>query len=64
MNELLFKLKDTADGVRYQACHGGDLTNAHKLQQLGLIEWKGNSFGSNFYCITEAGLKNLADTKI
>lgn len=57
--DLLLSLRRTADGVKYQACHGADLKAAHELEDLGMALWKGNSFGSNFYCITEAGIKEL-----
>lgn len=53
---LLEGLADTADGVRYQACDGKcRRAAAHELENAGLAAWKGNSFGSAFYCITPAG---------
>lgn len=58
--ELLLSLKGTANGVRYQAVDGQEKRKAaHELEDLGLAVWKGNSFGSNFYCITEDGIKEL-----
>lgn len=58
--ELLHCLKDTADGVRYQSCHGkARLAAVHELEGLGFALWKGESYGTNFYCITEAGRRAL-----
>lgn len=57
---LLEGLADTADGVRYQACDGkARRAAAHELEGAGLAEWKGNQYGSSFYCITPAGLSTL-----
>lgn len=62
---LLQGLSDTADGVRYQSCHGRTrLAAAHELEGAGLAEWKGNSFGTNFYCITKQGRTALHSTAI
>jgi hypothetical protein len=58
---LLLSIRDTRDGVRYQACDGKERrAAAHELEGAGLAEWKGNSFGSHFYCITPAGLTELS----
>lgn len=63
---LLESLKDTKDGCRYQSVNGKEmLSAAHELENAGFALWKGNSFGTNFYCITDKGLKALvlADRK-
>ena len=58
---LLEGLTDTADGIRYQACDGkARRAAAHELEDAGLAEWKGNQYGSSFYCITRAGLSALS----
>lgn len=41
-----------------QACHGEAQKAAHELEAIGLAIWKGNSFGSNFYSVTEKGLSH------
>lgn len=59
--ELLHMLSDTADGFRYQSCHGKTRqAAAHELERAGLATWKGNSYGTNFYCITDAGRAALS----
>ncbi len=61
---LLCSLQDTADGIRYQACDGkARRAAAHELEDAGLAEWKGNQYGSSFYCITPAGLSALPSQK-
>ena len=39
------------------ACDGNLRAPAHKLEELGLAEWKGTNWGSSFYAITDAGLR-------
>lgn len=60
-NSLLSIMSDTADGVRYQACDGPDRAIAHQLEHLGLALWKGSTWGSQFWTITEAGRTALQE---
>jgi hypothetical protein len=41
------------------ACHGEDRAAAHALEKMGLAEWRGESFGSSFWSITDAGVALL-----
>lgn len=49
---LLCRMSDTADGVR---CDGPDRAIAHELESAGLTLWKGSTWGSQFWTITESG---------
>lgn len=54
---LLGQLVDAyTRGSFAQACDGKDQEAAHELEELGLAEWKGISFGSSFYAVTDRGL--------
>lgn len=63
-NELRL-LKELADaherGAFAQACDGEDRAVAHSLDRQGFAEWHGTNWGSSFWSITEAGLKELAN---
>lgn len=37
------------------ACDGERRQVAHKLEDLGLVNWRGTSWGSSFYSITQQG---------
>jgi len=55
--QLLTDLRDSHKrGAFATACHGEMLKAAHELESEGLAEWKGRSYGSNFYAVTEKGL--------
>lgn len=44
-----------ARGAFAVACDGEQRSIAHALEKAGLAEWKGSSWGSQFWAITEAG---------
>jgi len=59
---LLENLKDTKDrGAFALACDGAPRAVAHELTKLGYAEWKGTSWGSSFWAITESGEKALSE---
>lgn len=60
---LLRELKQTADQPDgfAMACDGKDRAKAHALEKIGLADWKGTSWGSSFWAITEEGQKLLAE---
>jgi hypothetical protein len=58
---LLLNLADTHNrGGFAMACDGPDRTHAHSLDKQGFAEWRGTNWGSSFWSITEAGLKEVA----
>lgn len=56
--QLLELLKDCHIRQAFaMACDGRvERKAAHELEELKYAEWKGTSFGSSFYAITELGL--------
>lgn len=44
----------------YVACDGKDRAVAHALEKDGLADWKGSSWGSQFWGITDAGRAALS----
>ena len=52
--DLLKILVESYNGGAFAvACHGSMLKAAHELEAMKYAEWKGTSFGSNFYSLTE-----------
>lgn len=56
-------LKTLANSKGYVACDGKDRAVAHALEGAGLADWKGSSWGSQFWEITESGRALLAHAK-
>lgn len=53
---VLKQYADTNDGRFLQ-----EIPGAHELwRPMGLLEWRGSSFGTNFYSITDAGRAALS----
>lgn len=48
-------LKILVDSEGYVACDGPDRRTAHRLDHMGYATWKGDSWGSSFWCATELG---------
>jgi hypothetical protein len=60
---LLLMLKESKQrGAASMSCDRR-LATAFELEKLGFVEWHGGMFGSNFYHITNAGMKALEKTK-
>lgn len=55
-HELLTCLASTEG---YVACDGKNRAIAHALEQRGFAEWKGSSWGSQFWAVTDAGRSAL-----
>lgn len=54
---LLADLAQTRRGGSFAlACDGKPRATAHELTKLGFAEWRGISFGSSFWAITDAGM--------
>jgi hypothetical protein len=61
---LLLELQQSAlRGAFAVACDGPDRKPAHDLERLGYAEWRGESFGSSFWSVTQNGLTALAETE-
>jgi hypothetical protein len=56
-------LKLLGDSKGYVACDGPDRATAHALEKQGLAAWKGSSWGSQFWAITEAGRLAISQSK-
>ncbi|WNV09995.1 hypothetical protein [Tardiphaga sp. 709] len=54
-------LKALGSSRGYVACDGEWRKPAHDLEKAGLADWKGSSWGSQFWEITDAGRAALAD---
>ncbi len=58
---LLLTLRESQDhGAFALACDGKDRATAHALEQAGLASWRGESWGSSFWSITDAGREAIA----
>lgn len=56
MWSLLLLLRESYDhGAFAVACDGKDRALAHALEKAGLADWKGTSWGSSFWAITDKG---------
>ncbi len=55
----MFLLKTMAGTEGYVACDGRDRGAAWELERRGLVKWKGTSWGSSFYTITDKGREEL-----
>lgn len=44
-------------GSHAMACDGAWRKPAHELEEAGYATWCGVSWGSSFWCLTEAGVK-------
>lgn len=53
-------LQMLASSEGYVACDGKDRAAAHTLEKMGLADWKGSSWGSQFWGITDAGRAAIA----
>lgn len=61
---LLLELQQSSlRGAFAVACDGPDRKPAHDLEKLGYADWKGESWGSSFWGITEAGITALVATE-
>lgn len=59
---LLEDLNETRDREAFAlACDGKPRATAHELTKLGFAEWKGTSYGSSFWAITDAGVSALSE---
>lgn len=53
---VLLMLRESQDhGMFAVICDGSRRNAANQLHALGLAEWKGHSFGSSWFAITDAG---------
>jgi hypothetical protein len=52
-------LRILGDSKGYVACDGKHRTIAHSLEDAGFAEWKGESWGSSFWAITDSGKSEL-----
>jgi hypothetical protein len=56
---LLRLLKDVHKGGAFAvACDGPNRAVAYSLERRKLAKWKGTTYGSSFWAITEEGLKH------
>jgi hypothetical protein len=56
-------LKILGDSKGYVACDGLNRPLAHALEKKGLADWRGSSWGSQFWEITDAGRAALSSTE-
>ena len=61
---LLAELKETDDrGTFCMACDGPVRAIAHEIENLGLADWRGSSWGSQHWAITPSGRAALEQSK-
>ncbi len=60
---LLLTMRESQDhGAFAVACDGKDRAPAHALEKSGYATWRGESWGSSFWAITDAGRKFIETT--